>query len=352
MYEGNVGDKWTNFLEALAHGNEQLALKHLMDIQEVKSHALATIVKDVQRECSNICKRGNKSLFRDTSPESLAAWSYEKQELELNKDAPTFLTILQAAGTPTDVAKNKQKTNDVVRGGLMGAAGVVFNTRNKSMIAHQMQTALILKQSGAGEKAFRRLGSRFMCVDLVTANRLLDRMCVGYDLPVRNWAMQMLSDAKEEKRLMSCLAELEGQVLEDATLITNVQKDLHQFNATRHPGFQLVGDNVDVRVNVRQMRIGHQNQDLHHFNFLAIKNRVQIHHLPNDRQVCPSSDFEPGMVLPNASDNSTLKNNWTILTARIIAEHCPELAWFKDNLPEATPHAHRKEAAQRSEVVS
>ena len=150
----------------------------------------------------------------------------------------------------------------------------------------------------------------------------------------------MLSDTKEEKRLLACLAELEGQVLEDKTLIINLPKDLTQFNITHHPGFQLVGDSVDVRVNVRQMRIGHQNQDLHHFNFLAIKNRVQIHHLPNDRQVCPTSDFEPGMVLPSSADNAALKNNWIIITGGIIAEHCPELAWFKDNLPEATLHAH------------
>ena len=204
----------------------------------------------------------------------------------------------------------------------MTAAEVLLNSRNQCMVAHQMLTALILKQSGAGGKAFRRLGSRSLCVSLKTSNKALDKMCEGYDAPVHAWNKQMLSDRDEEERLLSRLAELKGTVLDDVTLVTDIQKELHEFNSSRHPGHQVVGDNVDARIDVRQMRIGHQNQDIHHFNFLAIKNRVQIHHLPNDdRQVCQTADFEPGMILPNVSDNTALKKNWVILTGRIIAEH-------------------------------
>ena len=349
-HERHVADKWTSFMEALCHGNEEIAIRKVLEISDVKEHAVSTVAKDVKRECASLCKTNTNSLFKQSSAESLANWSYENQELELNVTSPTFLTILQAAGTPKGVEKNKKKTHEVVRAGLMTAAGVILHTRNKFMNAHQMLTALILKQGGAGEKAFRRLSSRFLCVGLNTADRALDEMCVDYDLPVRNWAIELINDREEEGRIQQQLTTAVEK--NDKKTAEEVRKKLNEHNEKRHPGFQLVGDNVDMRINVRQMGIGHQNLDLHHFNFLAIKNRVQIHHLPNDKPVCPPSAFEPGMVLPNVSDNKVLKRNWTTLIGHIIAENCPALSWFEDHLVAHIPHKYTKEAAKKTEAVS
>ena len=337
-------------MEALCHGNEDIAIRKALEISDVKEHAVSVVANDVRRECANLCKTSTNSLFRRSSAESLANWSYEQQELELNVTSPTFLTILQAAGTPKGVEKNINKTHEVVRAGLMSGAGVILNTRTRFMNAHQMQTALILKQSGAGEKAFRRLSSRFLCVCLNTVDRALDQMCIDYDLPVRNWATELINDRKEEERIQKQLTTAEEQ--NDNKTAEEVRKKLNEHNEKRHPGFQLVGDNVDMRINVRQMGIGHQNLDLHQFNFLAIKNRVQIHHLPNDRPVCPPSAFEPGVVLPNVSDNKTLKRNWTTLIGHIIADNCTALSWFSDHLVKHIPHKYTKEAAKKTEAVS
>ncbi len=345
-----TGD-WAAVLERLLYAGDDDALKLLLTFPHVKSVATQMVMNDVKRECIGLCSTKAGSLFSNTSADSLANWSPSAQEQELHTKAPTFLTFLECAGTPTKVASNTKKNPDVIRNGLMAAAGVLLKTRNKNMNSYQTMISLALKQGGAGEKTFRRLHSMSICDSYQVISSKLDEFSIGYDEPLKRWQQEMVADAEKERALLDKLANLKGEIASHDELV-RCERELEVHNQCRHPGYQIVGDNVDMRIRVRHMTIGHQDQDIHHFNHLVIKNRVNAHHLPDDKPTCDPASFQPNMILPNAETNASLRSSWIVLIGRIIAKYLPELSWFKDHIPENIPHKHMTEAATRSEVVS
>ncbi|XP_072039751.1 uncharacterized protein [Amphiura filiformis] len=352
-----VDDDWVNVLERLCFGGKESATKYMLSLPGVHSQAVAMVASDIKRECASICS--GPSLFRDATGEKLTSWSTAAQADELNKRTPTFLTCLEAAGTPAHLPKNKVKDADKIQNGLMTAAGVILKTRNNFMNSHQTMISLALRQGGAGEKTFRRLQSIGVCNSYRSTDNKLDELCIDYDLPVRNWQSEMVQDLKKERQIMSQIKNVEAEMVEgeveDLLLLEHIldglKKDLENHNKSRHPGYQLVGDNVDMKIHVRQMTVSHQNTDLHHFNHLAVKNRVNAFHLPDDKPICPPDEFQPNLVLPNVLTNAALRSSWIVLIGRIISEHITSFAWFKDHLPDLIPHEHMAEAGKKSETV-
>ena len=58
-------------------------------------------------------------------------------------------------------------------------------------------------------------------------------------------------------------------------------------------------------------------------------------------------------ILPTTLDYQTLKDNFTILVARILVEHIPYFGEdFKGLVPSHISHQYSSEMAKRSEVVS
>ncbi|XP_070564574.1 uncharacterized protein [Ptychodera flava] len=53
----------------------------------------------------------------------------------------------------------------------------------------------------------------------------------------------------------------------------SIQKLKNVIN-TQAAGFQIVGDNVDIRENVRHMTVDNQNRDYHMFQLMAVKNKI------------------------------------------------------------------------------
>lgn len=49
-----------------------------------------------------------------------------------------------------------------------------------------------------------------------------------------------------------------------------------------HFGYKLVGDNIDMSVKARYVQVGvSRNRSLHYFHTFAVKNRVDLRHLPD-----------------------------------------------------------------------
>lgn len=78
----------------------------------------------------------------------------------------------------------------------------------------------------------------------------------------------------------------------------------------QHPGYKLVGDNVDILIKPRHSTISDGNKDLHYYNCMAVKNRVSGNH-PEAEQPMGTVDSVPwSKYLPTAEDNAQLKNEW------------------------------------------
>ena len=56
------------------------------------------------------------------------------------------------------------------------------------------------------------------------------------------------------------------------------------FNETVPHGYQIIGDNLDLHVNVKHMSNENKNKSIHTFNMIAIADDVSGDHLPDYHQ--------------------------------------------------------------------
>ena len=263
----------------------------------------------------------------------LQKWDYSAQEVALQNEAPTISKIVHAIGVNRKQAnRNKLKKPDYVRNGLMTAAGVLLQCRNRNMNTHGMLTGLTLKRGGASIQTYKRLASRQLSVCYKTVLMQQTELGKDHDKPVRDWCKQLGDEAQSEAELLK-----EGR------------KDANQ---ERHPGFVLVGDNVDLRVHKRQMTTSQRDTDLHYFNVMAVKNNINAMHLPDDVPISSLKSKSCSDFIPSIEDNLKLRENWVVLVGHTVAEYVPSLRWFKDHLPSSIPHIYNHLTSQKSEIVS
>ena len=118
-----------------------------------------------------------------------------------------------------------------------------------------------------------------------------------------------------------------------------------------HPGFYFIGDNVDLRTQVRQMTINNQAKDFHMYNMCAYMNRVSGNHLDNTK---PKADIHSVLfseLIPGDELHIQLKEQFAFLVAN---EWCTRIVWlrpFKSALPAYIQHPHMKEMRQKSQRV-
>jgi len=268
-----------------------------------------------------VCEKAKTepSLFRQSDMCALIGWSYSAQEKELKEKAPILLSILKAAA----INKKSKKSYADILPGIMTAAGTLLYMRSNRINAHAMLAGLILKRGNADSMSFARLHAKGVCTAYNTVIRKQEQMGKDHDKPVLDWGLQVASETA-----------------------ANVPPE------TRHPGFIIVGDNIDFSITARHMTTTFQRKEFHLFNSLAIKNRVSAFHLPDDTSVSDPKSISMMEFLPSADDESKLRDEWCIIGGRIITDHLVQLKWMAKYFPQHIKHKYSEEAMKKSEVVS
>lgn len=126
----------------------------------------------------------------------------------------------------------------------------------------------------------------------------------------------------------------------------------HRSNLLLYPTFKLVGDNIDKHVKPREMRVDIQAQSLHFFNIYAVRDRVDVSHLP-DAPALPDPDaINVEAVLPSPEDHEAILRNFTILAGRVLKKYMQFFTNFAFGLARHIKHQYYEEMSQKSEVVS
>ncbi len=63
--------------------------------QRVREQVVVLFLKDIDRECSNICSKKNPSILRRTSKEDIVEFSLNKLDCELKKRTPLLRSVLK-----------------------------------------------------------------------------------------------------------------------------------------------------------------------------------------------------------------------------------------------------------------
>ena len=114
--------------------------------------------------------------------------------------------------------------------------------------------------------------------------------------------------------------------------------------------FKFVGDNVDKKRGVRDIRTDCHGEMKHMFSILAVRSRVPSH-LAHSGPELDLADLSPSMVLPTAQDIQEIQNSLVILVSRILCRYMKCLSSFSSLVPGHIPHEHSKEMACKSEVA-
>ncbi|XP_033638557.1 uncharacterized protein LOC117299208 [Asterias rubens] len=234
-----------------------------------------------------------------------------------------------------ELRRNKQKTHAVLLPGITTAAAILLNCRSKYINAHQVLTALTLKQSSAKRSAFKHLSSRFVCSSYQTVmQRQVDfgaDFGADFDEDVLKWANET-----------SQAEALEREVKEHGD----------EPPQRTDNGYQLIMDNADIVLHPRHTSREKHGSDLHMVQMIAVQNRVNGHHLPNDKPTSTMSSLDIAQFRPTLSDNKLLKQDWIVLIGNIISKHIPSLKWFNEHLPGHIQHAHMTELKRKSKIVN
>ena len=133
-----------------------------------------------------------------------------------------------------------------------------------------------------------------------------------------------------------------------ANSTTSNPTDMH--SAVR--GYVLVGDNIDKRVNPREMRIDRQVQSLHYFHTYAAKNRCESIHSQDTNPIRDISKLSLSAFLLTPSECMDIRNNYVVLVSRIIVEYLPAFNKFKQCVPKHVLHSYSDVMSGKSVMVS
>ena len=98
-------------------------------------------------------------------------------------------------------------------------------------------------------------------------------------------------------------------------------------------GYVLVGDNIDKRVNPREMRVDCQVQSLHYFHTYAAKNRCDYTERDDSNPFGDILALPLSVYLPTQEDCMAIRDNYVIFASRIITEHLHAFSGLKKCVP-------------------
>lgn len=116
--------------------------------------------------------------------------------------------------------------------------------------------------------------------------------------------------------------------------------------------YRLVGDNIDKQVRPRDMRSDYQTRSLHYFHTYAVRDRVDLTGISDQKPVLDLKTIHLDAILPTSSDKKELQKNFSILFAWILKKYIPFFAKFGTGLERHIQHEFYHEMSQKSEVVS
>ena len=198
-------------------------------------------------------------------------------------------------------------------------------------------------------------------------NKALELLGVDYNLPLKNWREDIsdyltkqdqitlerrdLEVRKEELNQLTVAWEdvAEQQDAVQSSLSTDDAKKLEE---TRPSSFNVVLDNIDIKVLASDMTSDDQNKDYHWCNHNAYLDRVNPSHLSDDAPIADLEDVPNSTFLPDGTDQNALLADFTVLVGRVLAEHLPAFEIFKDVVPLHITHKYTDELKKKTETVN
>ena len=336
--------------------------KEVLKNHSLRNQIVKEIIIETKDDLRKLCKKDNISILRGHQKDALEKFSLSKLSDEMRNKLPLFWEILHGCITNPSQEQNKQKKGEVLLPQFLSLVSKLIHLYNRDMNLFQLMNSLIMMRGGCKKSAFRRLNATGNCQGYSATLSMVDRMAADWEKPILDWKSKVEMSASIEEDIEKQIQTLDDtlDVLSDTPELTEVliveqeqlKESLKEHRKTMHPSYYFIGDNVDLRTQVRQMTIKNQAKDYHMYNMCCYTNRVSGNELDNtvpkdDIHKIPFSAFIPGQ-----EQHDKLLQDFSFLVAH---EWCSRIKWlqpYKAVLPKYIEHPHMKEICSKTQRVS
>ena len=271
----------------------------------------------VKCECDTIVN-ANEKLLKNSTEEDLLNFSFKELTEKING------TVLWELLRVT--ASNKSRTYDYVK--VTTAALILFYSRSKFLCKFQHLVSISMYNNQLQREGHNILTKLGLTVSHQTVHSCLRKAQATIDKRMQT----MKADVQNNRSNEIDAAHMRDHSYSQRTETTEVTED-HSYSVSmaenQHteqsylPGFRFNMDNLDFLLKVRDMTETHQNKSLHYVQLMAVVDRVNCEHLPDDRPVGNLNNIEDHEFLPTGDDNSSLRDDFIHIMALILAENVP-----------------------------
>ena len=118
-----------------------------------------------------------------------------------------------------------------------------------------------------------------------------------------------------------------------------------------HVNCRLVGDNIDIMVQIRIQTKQHENRSIHWTQQYGILNRVNEPSLNRSRPQQSLQEIQMIDLLPGKDVQHNLKTRWAALVARVVCKYLGKFTHLNRALIYHIQHKYSKEMTNKSETV-
>ncbi|XP_061181514.1 uncharacterized protein LOC133190028 [Saccostrea echinata] len=95
----------------------------------------------------------------------------------------------------------------------------------------------------------------------------------------------------------------------------------------------------------------HQNMSKHYVQIMAVKDRVNCEHLPDENPVGDLNQVENQQLMPSAEDNNDLREDMIHILSLTLIQHLQAFSIFKDVYPDYFQHPYSDIMDKKSVVM-
>mgnify|MGYP001799182062 FL=1 len=134
-------------------------------------------------------------------------------------------------------------------------------------------------------------------------NKSLELLGEDYDERRKQWKHSSEEDLNRKLKVVPAPCDLVGQQEHDNT----------EMKSARPPSYNIVLDNLDIRVLAADMTSDNQNKDYHWCNHNAILDRVNPQHLADDSPISDLLEVPNSEFIPSITDHQSLLSDFVVL---------------------------------------
>lgn len=153
------------------------------------------------------------------------------------------------------------------------------------------------------------------------------------------------------EEVMKCFETVVAVAIEEGVChpieACNIAKNKVEENIA---GYQIIGDNLDLHINVKHMSNDNKNDSLHMFNIVAIKDDVSGKSLPDHSRITVE-EIKVEDFLPSARDIDLLKRDFIPIWTRVLGAQLEKFSLFRPVVVWHIPHEYSAVMQQPSKVV-